>query len=45
MGRKPGTGMRLVELDGRREGSIDHGECKYLLKVSRCPVDSLFGDK
>lgn len=39
--RKPGTGMRLVELDGRREGPIDHGECKDLLKVSRlsrfCP--------
>ena len=41
MGCKPGTGVRLVDL----EGPIDHGECKYLLKVSRCPVDSLFGDK
>jgi ubiquitin carboxyl-terminal hydrolase L3 len=38
--RQSGTGMRLVELDGRREGPIDHGECKDLLKVSRhrfCP--------
>ena len=27
--------MRLVELDGRRDGPIDHGECKEgLLKVS-----------
>ena len=38
---KSGTGMRLVELDGRRDGPIDHGECKDLLKVSRlslfCP--------
>ena len=34
MSRKSGTGMRLVELDGRREGPIDHGECKDLLKVS-----------
>ena len=33
--RQPGTGMRLVELDGRRNGPIDHGECKEgLLKVS-----------
>ena len=38
--RKSGTGMRLVELDRRREGPIDHGEC---LKVSRCPVDSFIG--
>ena len=29
-------GMRVIELDGRREGPIDHGECKDLLKVS-CP--------
>ncbi|KAF6752354.1 hypothetical protein DFP72DRAFT_904671 [Ephemerocybe angulata] len=26
------TGMRLVELDGRRPGPIDHGVCKNLLK-------------
>ncbi|KAJ2918923.1 hypothetical protein MD484_g1549, partial [Candolleomyces efflorescens] len=26
------TGMRLVELDGRRPGPIDHGVCKDLLK-------------
>ncbi|TFK35186.1 hypothetical protein BDQ12DRAFT_688634 [Crucibulum laeve] len=25
------TGMRLIELDGRRPGPIDHGECKDLL--------------
>jgi hypothetical protein len=31
---KSGTGMRLVELDGRRDGPIDHGECRDLLKVS-----------
>jgi ubiquitin carboxyl-terminal hydrolase L3 len=39
--QKLGTGMRLVELDGRRDGPVDHGECKDLLKVSRlfrfCP--------
>ena len=28
IGRKSGTGMRFVELNGRREGPIDHGECK-----------------
>lgn len=27
-----GTGMRLIELDGRREGPVDHGECKNLLE-------------
>lgn len=27
------TGMRLIELDGRRGGPIDHGECKELLSV------------
>lgn len=32
--RGSGTGMRLIELDGRREGPVDHGECKDLLKVS-----------
>lgn len=40
IGRESGTGMRLIELDGRRDGPIDHGECKDLLKVSffvRCP--------
>jgi len=26
------TGMRLVELDGTREGPVDRGECKDLLK-------------
>ncbi|PPR05554.1 hypothetical protein CVT24_003293 [Panaeolus cyanescens] len=26
------SGMRLVELDGRRLGPIDHGECRDLLK-------------
>ncbi|KAF9035229.1 hypothetical protein BJ165DRAFT_1510924 [Panaeolus papilionaceus] len=26
------TGMRLIELDGRREGPVDHGECRDLLK-------------
>jgi ubiquitin carboxyl-terminal hydrolase L3 len=30
--RGSGTGMRVIELDGRREGPIDHGECKDLLK-------------
>jgi ubiquitin carboxyl-terminal hydrolase L3 len=38
MARQSGTGMRLIELDGRRDGPIDHGECKDLLKVSRYPV-------
>jgi len=28
---KTSTGMRLIELDGRREGPIDRGECKDLL--------------
>jgi len=28
------TGMRLIELDGRRAGPIDHGECEDLLSVS-----------
>ena len=28
IGRKSGTGMRFVELNGRREGPIDHDECK-----------------
>jgi len=28
------TGMRLIELDGRRAGPIDHGECKDLLSDS-----------
>ena len=32
--RGPGTGMRLIELDGRRRGPIDHGECTDLLTVS-----------
>lgn len=27
------TGMRLVELDGRRAGPIDHGICRNLLEV------------
>ena len=44
MGRKSGTGMRLVELDGRRGGPIDHGECKDLLKVSRGLLKLLLGD-
>ena len=26
--------MRLIELDGRRAGPVDQGECKDLLKVS-----------
>jgi ubiquitin carboxyl-terminal hydrolase L3 len=26
------TGLRLVELDGRRAGPVDHGECKDFLK-------------
>jgi len=30
------TGMRLIELDGRRAGPIDHGECGDLLSVSSC---------
>jgi hypothetical protein len=25
--------MRLIELDGRRAGPVDHGECKDLLTV------------
>lgn len=27
------SGMRLIELDGRRAGPVDHGECKDLLTV------------
>jgi hypothetical protein len=34
------TGMRLIELDGRRAGPIDHGECKELLAVSSCSENS-----
>jgi len=30
-GDKVSSGMRLIELDGRRTGPIDHGECKDLL--------------
>jgi ubiquitin carboxyl-terminal hydrolase L3 len=46
MARQSGTGMRLIELDGRRDGPIDHGECKDFLKVSRYPVslEPLLGD-
>lgn len=33
-GEKEGTGMRLIELDGRRVGPIDRGECTDLLTVS-----------
>ncbi|KAJ3505176.1 hypothetical protein NLJ89_g7552 [Agrocybe chaxingu] len=29
---KVSSGMRLIELDGRRAGPVDHGECKDLLK-------------
>ncbi|KDR71856.1 hypothetical protein GALMADRAFT_253635 [Galerina marginata CBS 339.88] len=29
---KKSTGMRLIELDGRRAGPVDHGDCKDLLK-------------
>ncbi|CAA7263835.1 unnamed protein product [Cyclocybe aegerita] len=29
---KASSGMRLIELDGRRVGPVDHGECKDLLK-------------
>ena len=36
-----GTSMRLIELDGRREGPVDHGECKDLLRVS-CHFSRLF---
>ena len=28
------SGMRLIELDGRRAGPVDHGECEDLLTVS-----------
>lgn len=31
----PATSMRLIELDGRRSGPVDRGECKDLLQVSR----------
>lgn len=31
---EPTTGMRLIELDGRRAGPIDRGECQELLSVS-----------
>ena len=31
---EPTTGMRLIELDGRRAGPIDRGECQDLLSVS-----------
>jgi len=30
---EPTTGMRLIELDGRRAGPIDRGECQDLLTV------------
>jgi len=30
-GDKVSSGMRLIELDGRRAGPVDHGECKDLL--------------
>jgi ubiquitin carboxyl-terminal hydrolase L3 len=32
-GDKVSSGMRLIELDGRRAGPVDHGECKDLLTV------------
>ena len=32
-GTEDDTGMRLIELDGRRPGPIDHGICKNLLEV------------
>ena len=34
-GDKVNSGMRLIELDGRRAGPVDHGECKDLLTVGR----------
>jgi hypothetical protein len=33
--------MRLVELDGRRAGPVDRGECTDFLKV-RCGLFDLF---
>ncbi|KAF8152560.1 hypothetical protein B0H34DRAFT_663742 [Crassisporium funariophilum] len=36
------TGMRLIELDGRRNGPIDHGECKDLLKDAANIVKSRY---
>ena len=44
MGRKPGTGIRLVRVGWEKGSPIDHEDCKDLLKVSRCPVDSLSRD-
>jgi len=37
-------GMRLVELDGRREGPVDHGPSEDLLKVRPRPVFRLSGN-
>ncbi|KAH6902513.1 hypothetical protein BKA70DRAFT_1110187 [Coprinopsis sp. MPI-PUGE-AT-0042] len=36
------TGMRLVELDGRRPGPIDHGVCKNLLEDAAAIVKERF---
>ena len=33
---EPTTGMMLIELDERRVGPIDRGECQDLLSVSFC---------
>jgi len=40
--QKSGTGMRLVELDGRRDGPVDHGECKDLLKDAAHVIKTQF---
>jgi len=39
---KSGTGMRLVELDGRRGGPIDHGECNDLLRDAAHVIKTQF---
>lgn len=34
-GQPPSNTMRLIELDGRRAGPVDRGECSDLLQVCR----------
>jgi ubiquitin carboxyl-terminal hydrolase L3 len=42
LAQKSGTGMRLVELDGRRGGPVDHGECRDLLKDAAHVIKTQF---
>ncbi|KAJ7767487.1 hypothetical protein DFH07DRAFT_1011365, partial [Mycena maculata] len=36
-------GKHIIELDGRRTGPIDRGECTDLLKVCRDPSTPIYG--